>query len=677
MGTSKTFAGFIVLLTCILLGACAYTLKIKDGRTAFERKQYAIAIPMLSKAFGAEKTRRANGEIAFLLAESYNKTGQHSNAVDWYKKAFDYGYGYEALKAYAFSLKKMERYAEARDVFKTLGTEIGSPYEFKKDISTCIFAQSWVKEAPESGYRISLSDFNSPQNDFAPVSAPDGRIAFTSDRAMSSGKEKYRWTGQQFMDIFIVEPSGASPQRFDNVLNSEHNEGSPCFNKDGTVMYFVRAVGAYKGDDAYCKIYFTQRLSDQESWSVPVPLPFQKEKINYIHPALSPDGRTLYFACNDPEGWGGFDLYAVAQSNSLDLGWDEPKALSRGINSSGNEFFPSFDADTLYFSSDGHVGMGGMDIFKTYKSEKNAWYPPINLKAPINSGMDDFGLLVTQTSAVKSSGWKTGDLIRSGFFTSNRPNGSGGDDIYRFEQRVPAPKPPKKDTTIVAKPAYKIILEGYVLEKILEDAANPNSKVLGRKPLENATVNADLAGKKQKLSLKEAGFFRLELAENSDYAFLANAEGFLANGAKFSTKGIAKDPNNPIQVFEIEIVLDKMFKNQEITLENIYYDYDRWDIRPDAEPTLNRLAEVLRQNPEIRIQLGSHTDCRGNDGYNETLSQRRAESAVNYLIAKGINPERLSALGYGEGQPSADCACNRCSEVEHQTNRRTTFKIVE
>jgi outer membrane protein OmpA-like peptidoglycan-associated protein len=195
--------------------------------------------------------------------------------------------------------------------------------------------------------------------------------------------------------------------------------------------------------------------------------------------------------------------------------------------------------------------------------------------------------------------------------------------------------------------------------------------------LDGATVKVDFGAKKQTLTVKSDGFFKIELAENSDYSFNASKEGYLSNSAKFSTKGIAKDPANPVQTFEIEIVLDQIFRNKEIVLENIYYDYDKWDIRPDAEPTLNRLAEVLKENADIRIQLGSHTDCRGNDAYNQSLSQRRAQSAVNYLISKGIEPSRLSAKGYGESQPAALCACSSCTESEHQTNRRTTFKVVE
>ncbi len=660
---------------CLLFVACNYTLKVKDGRTAFERKQFAVAIPMLEKEQARAKTRKERGQLCYLLGDAYRRSGQDEKSLEWFKMAYDNNFGTEALKAQAFALKKLERYAAARETFKTLGIEIGSPYEYRKEITTCVVAEGWLKEAPGNGWSIEQAPFNSPQNDFAPTLFPDGRIVFTSDRALSGSKDSYTWTGNKFMDIMITEPNGASPQIFDNQINTKGNEGVPCFNKNGTEMFFSRAVSAYKSDDSYNKIYTVQRLADEAIWSTAVPIPFQKEKINYLHPTLSSDGNTLYFACNDPEGWGGYDLYAMQRNTKTELGWDEPKALSRNLNTPGNELFPSFDVDTLYFASDGLSGMGGLDIFHTFKAERNAWAPPINMRAPINSGADDFGFMTLPNG--KMAAHVPGELMRSGFFTTNRAMESarGGDDIYRFEQRVPPPKPPRVDT-VPAKPlAYKIMLEGYVLEKILTDPADPNSKVLGRKPLSGATVLAEFGAKKQPFSTKDDGFFKMELADNTDYNYTASLAGYLSNSTRFSTKGIAKDPSNPVQTFEIEIVLDKIFRDREIVLENIYYDYDKWDIRPDAEPTLNRLAEVLRQNPEIRIQLGSHTDCRGNDSYNQTLSQRRAESAVNYLISKAIDPSRLSARGYGESQPAAQCACARCTEPDHQANRRTTFKV--
>lgn len=665
--------------TCFLIGACSYTLKIKDGRSAAERKQYDTAIPMLESEFGRAKTRAEKGQLAYLLAESYRRTGRDESALNWYKTAYDNNYGPEALKAWAFTLKKLERYTEAAQAFKDLGIEIGSPYEFRKELTACTISQDWLKQAPGSGWTVNATPFNSPQNDYAPVMFSDGRLVFTSDRAMGKGADMYKWTGNKFMDLFIVEADDASPQVFDIQMHTPGNEGTACFNRTGTEMFFSRTAEAFKGDDAWCKIFMTEKNIDG-GWEPPTPLPFQKEKINYVHPALSADDNTLYFACNDPEGWGGYDIYSMARNKKDETGWDAPKLLSRNINTPGNELFPTVDADTLYFASDGQQGMGGLDIFRTFKSDRNAWSPPHNLKAPVNSGADDFEFTIdnrhpTAEGSKKPS--KPGDLIRTGFFSSNRTGGRGGDDIYRFEQRVPPPKPPKIDTLPSGPLVYKIILEGYVLEKVLSNPDDPNSKMLGRKPLAGAAVVAETGSKKQNFVVKDDGYFRMELAENADYVFNASLPNYLSNSAKFSTKGIAKDPSNPIQTFEIEIVMDKIYRNKEIVLENIYYDYDKWDIRPDAEPTLNRLAEVLRQNPSIRIQLGSHTDCRGNDTYNQELSQRRAQSAMNYLIAKDISADRLSAIGYGESQPADNCACSRCTETQHQTNRRTTFKVVE
>lgn len=667
---------YALFLAFTVLGACNYTIKVKDGRTAYDRKQYAAAIPMLQKEFGRAKTRTEKGQLAYRIAESYRQNGQDAAALNWYSQAYDNNYGADALKGYAYTLKKLERYPEAREAFKNLGIEIGSPYEYRKEITACDVAAGWLSIAPQSGYTVETAPFNSPQNDFAPVYYADGRLVFSSDRALSKGENAYKWTNNKFMDLFIVDPAAASAQVFDGGLNSEGNEGTMCFNKNFSEIFFARAVGAYKGDDQYCKIYTAQRSGD--GWEAPTPLPFQREKINYLHPALSPDGNTLYFACNDPDGWGGYDLWSVQRNTKSENGWDEPKLLSRNLNTPGNEVFPSFSADTLYFASDGLPGMGGLDIFRTYKADRNAWAPPVNLKAPVNSGADDFGFIATDLPA-REGARQPGDLLRTGFFTSNRPAGDsrGGDDIYRFEQRVPPPQPPKVDTTPAQPLAYKMILDGYVLEKIRSNPEDPNSKVLGRKPLPGSTVQIDLNAKKTNVTVGDDGHFSLELAENADYFFLASRDGYLSNSARFSTRGIAKDPANPVQTYEVEIVLDKIYRNREIVLENIYYDYDKWDIRPDAEPTLNRLADVLRQNPDIRIQLGSHTDCRGNNNYNQDLSQKRAQSAVNYLIGKGIDPGRLSALGYGETQPAVTCVCSSCTESEHQANRRTTFKIVE
>ncbi|MEL7220524.1 MAG: OmpA family protein, partial [Bacteroidota bacterium] len=223
---------------------------------------------------------------------------------------------------------------------------------------------------------------------------------------------------------------------------------------------------------------------------------------------------------------------------------------------------------------------------------------------------------------------------------------------------------------------YKNYLDVYVVEKIYQEPGNPNSEVLGRRPLNGATLDIKLAKENRAVTIDEEGKVRLTLKDNSAYEFFASKEGYLNNDARFSSVGLGRDPNNPEQIYEVEIVLEQIFLDQEIVLENIYYDFDQSFIRNDAKPTLNELASVLRKNPEINIQLGSHTDCRGADGYNETLSRKRAQAAVDYLIENGIEAFRLAAVGYGENSPAADCLCSRCDEDQHQQNRRTTFKIL-
>ncbi len=648
-----------------MLAACTYTQKIRDGQTAFERKQYAVAVKMLRKEYDKAKTRVERGKLAYLIGKSYRELNKSEESIQWYQIAYDNQAGVDALKEKAYALKQGERYQEAMQAFKELGIEIGSPYEYRREINACEIAQGWKDAIQYAEYQSDLMEFNSKDADYAPVLFKDRQLVFTSDRITSTGDDTYNWTGNRFSDLFLVDLESKNVKPFDLQINTQNNEGTAVFNSNYTEMYFSRCFGGKK-EDAYCKIMVS--TWEDGAWSVPQVLPFVQDNVNYGHPSISADGKELYFACNHPDGWGGYDIYVSGRTLE---GWGEPRLLSRSINTIGNEKFPHIDGDTLYFSSDFHPGMGGLDIFRTYKMSNNNWAPPFNLKPPINSGGDDFGFIIDYQ--VKTSK----EILQTGYFTSNRMDGLGNDDIYKFEKIIPPPKPVVK-VPEVPKPAQaKMLLDVYVLEKIYEDPTNPNSRILGRKPLPEAKVEMQ-AGKETK-SFTTAGEepVTIELSENSDYSFLASRENYLNNIAKFTTRGIGKDPNNPVQRFEVEIVLDKIFLDKEIRLENIYYDFDKWDIREDAKPTLDALAENLKLNPNIRIQLSSHTDCRGNDSYNEALSQKRAQSAVDYLISKGIDPLRLVAKGYGEGVPEATCICARCTEEEHQLNRRTTFKIIE
>ena len=653
----------IFLLFIGFVAACSYTQKIRDGRSAYDSKQYAVAVKFLNKEYKKAKSRIEKGKIAYLLADSYNELNKSEQTIQWYRTAYDNQYGIDALRDYAYALKKSEQYGEAILAFKELGLEIGSPYEYRKEIEACEAAQKWAAEERKF-YTVDLVDFNTGYADYAPVPFKDNQLIITSDRKSSTGEEVYNWTGNEFSDLFVVDLESNTVSSFDSKINTPENEGTLAFNKDYTELFFTRCFSPTKDQDAYCQLMSSKK--NNNSWSVPQPLPFIKANVNYGHPTLSEDGKQLYFSCNDPEGWGGYDIYV---SNRTTDGWSEPQLLSRSVNTERDEKFPYLHKDTLYFSSNAHLGMGGLDIFKSYKLSNGGWSSARNLKPPINSGEDDFAFAIDQSIA------PDGDLLQRGYFSSTRKDGIGNDDIYLFEKRIP-PEPPVVEE-VVEEIEYKIILDVYVVEKIYEDPNDPNSKMLGRKPLEGAQLKIKFGKRSKDVTITQEGKFRMELEEDTDYSFLGSKDEYLSAQNTFSTKGLGQDPENPVQEFEVELVLDKIFFNQEIVLENIYYDFDESYIRDDAKPTLNKLAENLNLNPNLIIQLGSHTDCRGNRRYNQQLSQQRAQAAVDYLIAKGISSERLSAKGYGKDKLSVECICTRCTEEEHQENRRTTFTILQ
>jgi peptidoglycan-associated lipoprotein len=655
----------LIGLLLLSITACTYTMKIRDGRTAYERKQFAVAAKMLPGEIKKLDSRVEKGKLAFLLADAYIQLNRPSDAVEWYQTAYDYGYGVEALEGKAYTLKRMERYEEAILAFRDLGFEIGSPYEYRREISACEVAQGW-KDIERQEYRITNAAFNTGDADYAPVPYKDNFLVITSDRSTAVGEDTYNWTGNDFSDLFLVDLSSGDVTPFEEAVNTPDNEGTIAFNEDYSMMIFTRCTSPSEDQDAYCQLYVSDRNGTR--WSRPRPLSFQDDNVNYMHPALAPDGSKLYFSANHPEGWGGYDIYV---STWLGDDWDVPRLLGRSVNTPGNEQFPTLDRDTLYFSSNRHNSMGGLDVFRSYEMTNGNWAPAFNLKPPINSGADDFALVIDRSQPT------TGDVVQRGYFSSSRYSGSGRDDIYTVEKVIlpPPPEPDEPEVTEEVDPIVK--LDVYVLEKIYQDPTDPNSRVLGRRPLPGASLDLEVGNTTDEVTVGEDGKYSIELEEGKVYEFLAKKEGYLNNDATFSSQGIAPSPDNPVQTYELEIELDKIFVDREIVLENIYYDFEKWDIRDDAEPTLDELTRNLRLNPDINIQLASHTDCRGNDRYNQQLSQRRAQSAVDYLIAQGIDEGRLSAVGYGEEQPAVDCICARCTEDEHQSNRRTTFKIVE
>jgi len=645
----------LVWLILIFFLGCTYTQKVTDGRFSYERQQFAVAIKLLDKEYKKAESRIERGKLAFYMGSSLKELNKHNEAGQWFKIAYDNQFGIEALRQYALSLKSAGNYREAIDAFKDLGFEIGSPYEFRQEIKACELALEWMN-SPEN-YEIELAPLNSPQSDFAPSLWSSNQLVFASDRKESVGDEIYNRTGRKFSDLFLFDLTEEKVTPLDiPYINTMDNEANLVVNSTGSEIYFIRCQGTKKEDD-FCKIFVSRK--EEGAWANPEPLDFCKDGLNYAHPALSPDNQVLYFTTNDPGGYGGYDIWYTKRNR---VGWEEPKPLGRGINSPGHEMFPYLDKDTLYFSSNYHPGLGGLDIFKAHQLPNGGWSVPLNLKPPINSGNDDFGFLIVP-----------GEGLPKGFFTSKRTlEGKGEDDIFTFQQiipKIPEVVVQKKDTTPVIA---GIQLRIFVLEKIYAQPDNPNTSVIARKPIVGASVQAGKI-----LTTGEEGFVQIPIEENKDYQFLASYPGYLNNSSNFNSLNIGIDPNNPNRIFELEIVLDKIFLEKEINLENIYYDFDRWEIREDAKPALDELAAILMLNPSFSIELASHTDWRGQEGYNLNLSQRRAQSAVDYLTEIGISTERLNAIGYGETLPVTTCICARCTEEEHQQNRRTTFKITD
>ncbi len=658
---SRFFIGLGALLL-LSMGACQYTQKIRDGATAMERKQYSLAYELLKKEYEKEKSRVEQGKLAYQLGEALTRMQREREAAAWFKKAYDYQYGVEALKAYAYALKQSEQYEEAIQAFKELGIEVGSPYEYRAEIKACEQALQWLKKE-NFPFEIEPLPCNSPAADYGTsLFKPSGYILFTSDRPRAEGAV-YLWTGRSFSDLYLVKADEVDASPLPEPVNTADNEGAAFFHAPTATLYFTRCFAEGEFEDRYCKIWSTHYRDGR--WSVPELLPFQKEHINYGQPAMTEDGSRLYFSSNDPEGWGGYDIYYVEALAGG--GWSEPHLLSRAINTpNGDEQFPRPEADTLYFASDGHAGMGGLDIFRSYQLQTNRWTPARNMKPPINSGADDFGLCVQRD--------ERGRL--AGYFTSNRPHeqpGSGADDLWSFRpsETFPELAEENKDST-----RGRWILELYVLENVYAIADDPSSEILARRPLPRAEVVLKSEGGGKALLTDENGLIQWPLDEEKDYHFVVSKEGYLSSEAVFSSVGMAP-PSSGDEYVSLEVVLQKVYIDKEIVLKDIYYDFDRWEIREDAKPTLNRLAKALQLNPNIRIRLNSHTDCRGSARYNQELSEKRARAAVDYLISLGIDPDRLEAKGFGESQPRADCSCSRCTEEEHQLNRRTSFSILK
>lgn len=658
----------LILLAFIVFEGCSFGKKIKDGETAYERKQYSVAIEMLQDEYDKAENERIRGRTAYLLGMSYSFLEENSLSVDWLTKASDNDYGNEALLKLAQAYKKEGKYQSAIDVYKLLKNSSNNKRQIDREIYVINEISKWSNE-PVPGVRVELMNDNSAYSEYSPVLLDKNFLVFTSDMNESTGSEDYKWSGNKHSDLFVMLKNGSDVKRFDAGINSDANEGAACFSKDGMEIVFTRCE-VRNEEDGYCRLMYSERFSG--IWSDPVVIPIQKTGINYGQPTFIEEDSVLVFSARMEDGTGGHDLYYSQRIANEDgsFYWGEAYLFPQTINSQGNEMFPSGDGDTLYFSSDYFAGLGGLDIFKTWLQPNGEWAPPQNLKNPINSSHDDFGFIVDYDAQLR------GNEVQKGFFSSTRA-GYGKEDLYRFERNRVVASPSEDDPMEEEEIAIEIYLAGKTKEVEYNDNNNPNSGIIGKVNLDECYITITNGETSENVYSDDNGQFIVQLEKDKEYSVKASKVGYLNAFEKISTKNLKVEKGQLATTINVELVLTRIFTNVEITLENIYYNFNKSDIRADAEPTLDSLSQLLIQNPQINIQLSSHTDCRGDDEYNLILSQKRAESAVAYMSRKGVSKSRMVAKGYGVTALSINCNCDDCTEEEHQVNRRTTFKILE
>ena len=684
-----------ILAVVLTFQACKMTENIQDGQTAYKLKKYALAAELLQKDFNKAETPDEKAGIAFQIGESYEFNNSYENAATWYNRAADLNYGSDAILRYAYMLKSQEKYAEAIQSFENYLKE--EPYrrpEMTLEMNACNQALDWMNrqndEYARDTYVTDVKVLNSGDADFNPVAFQGNKLVFTSSRSSSTGDNIDKWTGDKYYDLYVAERKGmfefSAPEAFTGPFNSPFNDGTLAFNSDYTEVFFTRCGTDNRKVDDYCGLYVSDYLPEG-GWSEPTALPFFEDTMNIGTPCLSPDAQTLFFAATNPDGYGGADIY---MSKRIEGGWDAPVNAGQVINTSGNEVFPYFDRDgVFYFSSDKHPGMGGLDIFSaTWKNNK--FSNVHNMEYPINSGADDFGVIMLTKAQLGK------DTLAAGYFSSNRKGGEGDDDIYAFI------KTKKK----LPPPVY--VLYGRVMQKVYSDSMDVNSAVLDTIPLNKSVATLsypDVLTLLAKFNIKETGEFTASIDSMKEYKITGMKEGYFNNTAFISTAANKGKPGDTVKIFA-EVVLDKIpiaigDKAGEIKLKNIYYDYNDSSLRAESFPELDKLVKLLNENPGLSIQINSHTDSRGNDKYNQKLSRGRANSVVKYLVDKGISQDRLSAKGFGESSPSVltsdetlpsgkmvtkgtvlnEAFINTFKsnkddfEYLHQLNRRTTFNV--
>ena len=609
----------------LLFGCAQHRLSLADK--AHDRMAYTDAIRNYEKALAAIEDR----EAALRAADAYRQLNDQSQAAKWFAVAEGMAplRGADAL-AYGRSLTSLGRIGEAAQLFereladhtddallRELGLAIADRDAFFVDTTLFTIAPVHIDGVSSAFSAVPMGD----------------RLLFAAERDQALGRRN-PWNSAAFLDLCTVEQregimAGAAVPLPGDV-NGRFHDGPAVISADGRTMYFTRS-DYYRfrlnKDEAGTShlMLFRAELAPDGRWGKVSSFAYNGEDFSAGHAALSADGALLYYISDMPGGFGGTDLYACERTAD---GWGYPRNLGPTVNTAANEMFPSLHGDTLYFASNGHRGLGGLDVFRSFRQD-GEWSPPQNLNYPISTAHDDFALVMLDGG--------------NGYLSSNR---SGRDGIYRFTQHAPT-----------------LTLNISVFDE-LDGSPMANAEVKLLEPLNPEPVT---------LFTNEDGQVSFPLTVDKLYEVLASKDGVFTERRTVDTRGQRLSRN-----YDEDFRLQRVVLDKPIVIENIYYDYDRWEIRPDAAVELDKVAQLFIDNPGLSFELGSHTDSRASDTYNLLLSDMRARSAMDYLIRKGVPAERITARGYGESMLVNRCADDvDCAEHEHQANRRTEFKVTK
>lgn len=643
--TQRERIGLGLLLLAGVIAACSPENK------ALKNFRYGNYENVIAYYKGVLTSQPNNGKANFYIAESYRQSNRIKLAEPYYEKAGGPGISKDTVLLHLAKAQQANgKYAEARQTLESLAasTEVESLRDRANKELTGLRRLDELAQQ-KSYYRIkNLEALNSNFSEYSPAYI-NGELYFTSSR---SNDRIYASTGTPFTDIYKAKTQGANVDAetinpLPETINTPNvNVGTIAFSPDGRTMVFAKGnTGKRKGANDV-DLYLSRFRNN--AWTEPVQININQPDSWESAPAFSPDGRHLYFSSNRKGGFGGLDLYS-AQMDSRGR-FTRVRNLGPEINTSGNESFPHISENgKMYFSSDGHAGYGMLDIFVVERVNGKTVIQ--NLGEPVNSTADDFGIFLFR--------------VDRGFFTSNRDGGKGDDDIYTF---------------VNDDPNLRVV--NYYLQGVTYSMRPDSTRDI--LPDTKVTLLDSKGDIMQDYITGNDGKFLFRVYENEKYTLIGETEGFLVERGQYQTIGKTVDPATLKELvtnitLDTLMVLDRLEKNKVFVLKNIYFGYDSANIRPESARELDKLVEVLNDNPEIKIEMSSHTDSIGSIEFNINLSQRRAAATVNYLIKQGIAPERLVAKGYGESKPIARNTNPDGSDNPdgRQRNRRTEFKILE